>query len=71
MTRRTQALAAAAALPAGERIPDALLFAEGLDPTDTFIGALVAAAPPHGYTCRKCGVWYAGPNGFHDCGERA
>lgn len=20
-----------------------------------------------GYTCRKCGVWYAGPNGFHDC----
>lgn len=20
-----------------------------------------------GYTCRKCGVWYAGPNGFHEC----
>lgn len=21
----------------------------------------------HGFTCRKCGIWYAGPNGFHDC----
>lgn len=20
-----------------------------------------------GYTCRKCGAWYAGPNGFHEC----
>lgn len=20
-----------------------------------------------GYTCRKCGVWYPGPNGFHEC----
>jgi hypothetical protein len=21
----------------------------------------------HGYTCRKCGAVYVGPNGFHDC----
>lgn len=25
----------------------------------------------HGYTCRKCGVWYAGPNGFHECSRES
>lgn len=24
-----------------------------------------------GYTCRKCGVWYAGPNGFHECSRES
>jgi hypothetical protein len=26
-----------------------------------------STAKVDGYTCRKCGVWYAGPNGFHEC----
>lgn len=30
---------------------------------------LKASDPPKvgGYTCHKCEVWYAGPNGLHDC----
>lgn len=66
MTRRKQALTAAAALPAGERIPDALLFAEGLDPTDTFIGALVQAAPAHEDRHNSEGIC-----GCSRCAERA
>lgn len=34
---------------------------------DAARGAVEPSPRMDGYTCRKCGVWYAGPNGFHKC----
>lgn len=40
MKHRQELLARAAQLPADAKTPDWLLFAEGIDPSDTYIGAL-------------------------------
>jgi hypothetical protein len=59
MTRRQALLDAAARLPVDAPIPDSLLFAEGFDPSDTYILEIVEARkerPRYRWDARQ-GAW--------------